>query len=82
MEKKSFWIVTRVVIGRITLSVNTNALRWFDDIDEAKSFIENEYNKICTLGYEPSKFTHSYMGWTYKDDFEILQVVISLALGV
>lgn len=82
MEKKSFWIVTKVEIGRITLSVNTYALRWFDSLDEAKSFIENDCNRLCTLGYEPSKFTHSDMGWTYKDDFEILQEVISLALGV
>lgn len=81
MEKKSFWIVTDVVIGRITLSVNTYARRWFNSIDEAKSFIEDEYNRLCTLGYEPSKFEHSDMGWTYKDDFQILQMVISLAIG-
>lgn len=82
MEKESVWVVTQVVIGRITLSVNTYALRWFDSLNEAKSFIENEYNRLCTLGYKPSKFAHSDMGWTYKDDFEILQVMISLALGV
>ena len=82
MEKKSFWIVTKVEIGRITSSVNTYALRWFDSLNEAKSFVENESNRIYTLGYEPSKFTHSDMGWTYKDDFEILQVVISIAFGV
>ena len=82
MEKKSVWVVTNVVIGRVTLSVNTYALRYFDDIDEAKRFLEDEYRSLCKQGYEPSKFTFSYMGLTYKDDYMISQRVISLALGV
>lgn len=81
MEKESYWVVTRVIVGRITFSVNTFALRWFDSLDEAKSFIENECNRLCTIGYKPSKFKHGNMGWTYEDDFQILQLVVSLALG-
>ena len=82
MEKKSYWVVTRVDVGRVSFSVNTNALRWFDGLNEAKSFIENEYKRLCWQGYEPSKFEHSELGWTYKDDYVMTQVMISLALGV
>ena len=82
MEKKSVWVVTNVVIGRVTLSVDTYALRWFDDLDEAKRFLEDKYRSLCEQGYEPSRFTFRYMGWTYKDDYIVSQTVISLALGV
>lgn len=81
MEKKCVWVVTNVVIGRVTLSVNTYALRWFDDLNEAKSFLKNEYRRLCTIGYEPSKFAHSDLGWSYESDYTITQVVISLAIG-
>ena len=81
MEKKSVWVVTNVVIGRITLSVITYGLRWFDDIDEAKRFLEDEYRSFCEHGYEPSRFTFHHMGWTYKDDYMVSQYVISLAIA-
>ena len=81
MEKKSVWVVTRVVIGRVTLSVNTYALRWFDDFSEAVSFLEDEYESFCKNGCEPSKFEHCEWGWTYKSDYIISQLVISLATG-
>lgn len=79
MEKESFWVVTQVVVGRVTLSVNTFTLGWFNDFNEAKRFIEDEYKRHCTEGCEPSKFTHSDWGWTYKSKFFISQVMISLA---
>ena len=82
MEKKCVWVVTNVVIGRVTLYVNTYSLRWFDDLDEAKRFLEDEYRSLCEQGYEPSRFTFRCMGWTYKDDYIILHREISLALGV
>ena len=81
MEKKCVWVVTNVVVGRVTLSINTYALRWFDDIDEAKKFLEDEYRNLCEQGYEPSRFTFSYMGWTYKGDYTVTQRMINLALG-
>lgn len=81
MEKKNIWVVTNVVIGRVTLSVNTYALRWFDNLDDAKSFLENECKRLCKIGYEPSKFAHFDWGWSYESDYTITQVAISLALG-
>ena len=82
MEKESIYVVTKVDVGLFSLSVNTYALRWFNNLYEAKCFLGNEYKRLCTQGYEPSKFAHSDMGWTYKDEFIMSQVVISLALGV
>lgn len=82
MEKESVWVVTRVIIGRVTLSVDTYAIGWFNSLNEARSFLEKEYERIITIGCEPSKFEHSDWGWTYKSDYIISQVVISLALGV
>lgn len=82
MEKKSYWVVTRVDVGRVTFSVNTYALRWFDDINEAKSFLESEYNNLCAQGYEPSGFERNIWGWTYKSEFLVSQVMISLAPAI
>ena len=82
MEKKSVWVVTRVDIGLVSLSVKTYALRWFDSINEAKSYLEIEYEWLCGQGCEPSQFTHSDMGCTYKDEYIMSQVMISLALGI
>ena len=82
MEKESVWVVTYVAVGRVSLSVTTYALGWFNSLNEAKSCLENEYKELCTQGYEPSKFEHGELGWTYKSDYIITQVIISLALGV
>ena len=81
MEKKSVGVVTNVVIGRVSFSVNTYALRWFDDLNEANSFLENEYKSLGAQGYEPSGFERNVWGWTYKSEFLVSQVMISLALG-
>lgn len=82
MEKKSYWVVTWVVIGRVTLSVNTYALGWFDDLNEAKSFLEDWYKNLCAEGYEPSAFERNIWGWTYKSEYLVSQVMISLAPAV
>lgn len=79
MEKKSIWVVTLVVVRRVSLSVDTYALGWFNSFDEATSFLEIEYSRLCRLGYEPSRFLRNGCGWTYMSEFVMSQVIICLA---
>ena len=79
MRKKNFWIITQVVIGRVSYSIDTYNLGYFYSFDKAKSFLEEKYNRLCNIGYEPSRFSHNDWGWTYKSETFVEQFVISLA---
>lgn len=79
MGKKNFWVITQVVVGRVTYSIDTYTIGYFDNFDKAKDFLKKKYNRLCNIGYEPSRFSHKDWGWTYKNDSFVEQVVISLA---
>lgn len=79
MRKKNFWVVTQVVVGRVSFSIETYVLGCFDSFNEAKCCLEDKYIKLCKLGYETSKFARNDWELTYKSEFVILQVVINHA---
>lgn len=79
MRKKNFWVITQVVIGRVSYSIDTYNLGYFNSFDKAKSFLEEKYNRLCNIGYEPSGFLRNDWGWTYKSETFVEQYVISLA---
>lgn len=82
MEKKSLYVITQAVLGRFSQTVDTFVLGYSETHDEAVSFMKNEYDRLCKLGYEPSRFSRNQRGWVYKDEYVISTVEIHIAKAV
>lgn len=82
MKKKNVWVVTQVIVGRVSFTVDTYVIGWFHSLNEAKRFIEEEYKRLYKLSDEPSTISRNDWGWTYKSEFVISQMVISHAPAV
>lgn len=82
MEKKSLYVVTQAVLGRFSQTVDTFVLGYSETYDEAFGLIQNEYDRLCKLGYEPSRFSHNQRGWVYLGEYVISTVEIHIAKAV
>ena len=83
MRKKNVWVVTQVIVGRVSFTVDTYVIGWFHSLNEAKRFIEEEYKKLYKLSSnEPSTISRNDRGLTYKSEYVISQIVINRATGV
>lgn len=56
MVKKSLYVVTQTVVGLATQSVDTFVLGYSEKLNNAKSILKTEYNRLCGLGYDIELF--------------------------
>ena len=79
MKKKNLYVVTQTIVGLATLSVDTFPIGHTEDLHVAKKLIEDEYNKLLSLGYEKSRFDFNKRGFRLKSDYvvSIVEILIS-----
>ena len=82
MDKKSLYVVTLVIVGRVSLTIDTFVLGYSETHDEAINLLQNEYDRLCKLGYEPSRFSHNKWGWIYTGCYVISKVEINIAKAI
>ena len=82
MVKKSLYVVTKTIVGRVSLTTDTYVLGYSNSREEAINLLLSEYEKTYELEYDPSKFVHNEIGWTYKSDFIITSVEIHVAIAI
>lgn len=56
MVKKSLYVVTQTVVGLATQSVDTFVLGYSEKLNDAKSILKQEHNRLCKLGYDIELF--------------------------
>lgn len=82
MNKESLYVVTQVLISSVSLTIDTFVLGYSETLDEAINLLQNEYDHLCKLGYEPSRFSHNKWGWIYTGYYVISKVEINIAKAI
>ena len=82
MASKTLYVVTLTVVGLVTQSVDTFVLGYSEELDDAKNFLKNQYDELCKLGYDTSRFEHSKIGLIYKSDYVMHKYEIHVATNI
>ena len=82
MANKTLYVVTLTDIGLVSQSVDTFVLGYLEELDDAKNYLKNEYDSLCKLGYDTSRFEHTKIGLIYKSDYRIKKYEIHVATNI
>ena len=52
MANKTLYVVTLTDVGLVSQSVDTFVLGYLEELDDVESYLKNEYDSLCKLGYD------------------------------
>ena len=82
MASKTLYVVTLTDVSLVSQSVNVFVLGYSEELDDARNFLKNEYDSLCKLGYDTSRFEHSKIGFIYKSDYRIMKYELHVATNI
>ena len=82
MGKKSVYVVTQTVVGIATQSVDTFVLGYSEELNDAKSILKKEYERLCKLGYDIEIFDLDRWKLYCKHETLIVNAEIHIAKNI
>ena len=82
MGKKSVYVVTQTVVGIATQSVDTFVLGYSEELNDAKSILKEEYNRVCKSVYDVELYDLDRWKLYCKYETLIVKYEIHVAINI